>query len=381
MQGGEVGSDAAGQASASTSRGGDDQFRLLVESVTDYAIFLLDPDGIVRSWNSGAERLKGYSPAEIIGRHYATFYPPETRSAGLPGRLLAEALTSGRAVHQGWRIRKDGRRFWADVVITALFDATGTHTGFAKVTRDMTDVHLADEQREQLLEDQRQLVIRLQELDRWRQRFVSAVAHDLQTPVAAIGAFVEFLQADELSREERIDFAERLGSNARALQELIENLRAYSRIAEGRDELVPEPIALRPFVQRLVADLGPLLAERPVTLDVADLRVAADPHAFSRILRNLLGNAARHTPSTTRIQVRARADGDRAVIEVADDGRGIAPELLPRIFDRFERGRSGGTGLGLSIAQQYVEQHGGSIAVESTPGEGATFRFTLPVAG
>jgi PAS domain S-box-containing protein len=371
---------APGLAYPASTRRGEEQFRLLVESVTDYAIFLLDTDGTVRSWNSGAARLKGYTREEIVGRHYETFYPPEARDAGLPRRLLTEALATGRAVHQGWRLRKDGTRFWADVVITALHDETGAHAGFAKVTRDMTDAHLADEQREQLLEDQRRVVARLQELDQWRQRFVSAIAHDLQTPVAAIGAFVEFLRADELSRAERIEFAERLGSNARALQELIENLRAYGRIAEGRDDLVREPIALRPFVQRLVADLAPVLADRPVTIDVPELRVSADPRALSRILRNLLGNAARHTPSTTQVDVRAEQIDEAAVIEVADDGSGIPPELLPRIFDRFERGRSGGTGLGLAIAKEYVERHGGTIAVESTPGHGATFRFTLPLA-
>lgn len=362
-------------------RENDAQFRLLVESVTDYAIFLLDPDGIVRSWNSGAQRLKGYTREEIVGRHYETFYPPASRRAGLPRRLLAEATATGRAVHQGWRVRKDGTRFWADVVITALHDETGALTGFAKVTRDITDVHLADEQREQLLEDQRRVVARLEELDRWRRGFINAIAHDLQTPVAAIGAFVELLRTDELSAEEHREFTDRLGSNTRALQELIENLRAYGRLSERRDELVPEPIELRRFVQRLVADLAPVLADRPVTVDAADLWVAADPQALSRILSNLLANAARHTPSRTRVGVRTWQGDEVAVVEVSDDGSGIPADLLPHVFERFERGRTGGTGLGLSIAKQYVEQHGGTITVTSAPGEGTAFRFTLPLAG
>jgi PAS domain S-box-containing protein len=132
----------------------EERFRLLVESVVDYAIFMLDPDGRVASWNTGAERLKGYRQDEVLGQHYAIFYTPENRAANLPDRLLAGARTEGRVIDSGWRVRKDGTRFWADVVITALFEESGQLTGFAKVTRDMTDAHLADEARERRLAEQ-----------------------------------------------------------------------------------------------------------------------------------------------------------------------------------------------------------------------------------
>lgn len=360
-------------------RRSEERFRLLVESVVDYAIFMLDPNGIVQSWNTGAERLKGYREGDIVGQHYSVFYTPEAREAGLPERLLKRASEEGSVSHSGWRVRQDGSRFWADVVITALFEETGEHTGFAKVTRDMTEVHLADEAREQALAEERRAVARLEDLDKWRVEFISSMVHDLQTPVTGIAGFVELLLNPEGESEEvRREFLELIRSNARSLQELIDNLRANARLSERRVELVQQRFDLRALLTRLVADMAPLFDKRSIDCEVEDLEVTADPRALERVVRNLLSNAARHTPSGTAIHVRAHRDTHHVVVEIADEGPGISEELRSRMFERFQSGARGGTGLGLSIARRYVELHGGTISVHSTDEAGTTMRFTIP---
>lgn len=365
-------------ADASALQRSEERFRLLVETVVDYAIYILGPTGIVESWNAGAQRLKGYIADEIIGRHYSVFYPEEYRAEQLPERLLRTALTHGRAEHSGWRVRKDGTRFWADVVITALYDEDGMHTGFAKVTRDMTESHLAEEARERALEERQQTVQRLEELDRWRREFIGAIVHDLQTPIVGISGFLELMTRGEIPDDMVGDVHDRMLSNARTLQELVSNLRSYTLLSDGRVVLRPERIELDDFLGDLVADMQPILSEHGIRCDVADATLMADRQALERVLRNLLGNAARHTPEGTNIVVAARPTNGAIEITVADDGPGIPPELLDRVFDRFQRGSGGGTGLGLSIASQLVELHAGTLEVDSGPDSGTTFRFTLP---
>jgi PAS domain S-box-containing protein len=377
---GSAGSERRGALEQSEQR-----FRLLVESVVDYAIFLLDTDGTVVSWNAGAERLKGYREVEIVGQHYSVFYPEEDRDE-LPAKLLAEAEVEGRSQHTGWRIRRDGSRFWADVVITALRDPDGELTGFAKVTRDMTTAHETEQAREQAVVDQQRALERLEELERWRRDFLSSVIHDLQSPIFVIQGFIELLRADRIPEERRRELAERVLSNTRSLQDLIDNLRDYSRLNEPRVTLHREPIDLSAFLADLLADLEPMLDGRPVELVVegpegeGDLQVPADRHGLERVLRNLVVNAVRHTPSGTLIRLRAWAEDHTVAIEVEDEGEGIPEELLPRLFERFVAGSGGGTGLGLSIAKRFVELHGGDLEARSSPGEGTIFRVVLPRA-
>ncbi|MEX2504529.1 MAG: PAS domain-containing sensor histidine kinase [Egicoccus sp.] len=366
-------------ADSSALQRSEERFRLLVETVVDYAIYILGPTGIVESWNAGAQRLKGYQADEVVGRHYSLFYPDDYREQGLPEQLLRTALTHGRAEHSGWRVRKDGTRFWADVVITALYD-DGVHTGFAKVTRDMTEAHLAAEARERALEEHEQALVRLEELDRWRREFIGAVVHDLQTPITGISGFLELLTRGEISADGVDDVHDRLLSNARTMQELVSNLRSYTLLSDGRVVLRPEPVGLRTFVEELVADMSPILSGHEIRCEVHDITLLADRQALERVLRNLLGNAVRHTPEGTRVTISARPAKGAVEIAVADDGPGIPPELLERVFQRFQRGAGGGTGLGLSIARQLVELHDATLEVESEQGRGTTFRFSLPRA-
>lgn len=373
MNGGASDGDVAGELHRSEER-----FRLLVESVIDYAIFLLDTTGHVESWNSGAERLKGYTRDDIVGHHYSIFYPPEYREEQLPERLLTEALERGHVEHSGWRIRQDGTRFWANVVITALHDDAGRHRGFAKVTRDMTEMYEAELAREQALRERQHALDRLEELVRWRQDFTDWIIHDLQTPTMAITAFTQLLQDGGLSGAERAELLDRIASNAGTVQHLVDDLRAYTRLSSGQVELRAETVAVRDLVTRLLDDMAPILAEHPVDVNIDGIEVEVDPQAFERILRNLLANAARHTPAGTAIRVTGRSAGAGTVLSVADDGPGIPGHLLPRVFARFESSGRGGMGLGLTIARRYAELHGGTIDVDSAPGEGTTFHVTLP---
>lgn len=372
--------DAPAVGDANELQRSEERFRLLVETVVDYAIYILGPTGMVESWNAGAQRLKGYLADEIVGRHYSVFYPEEYRDQGLPEQLLRTALTHGRAEHSGWRVRKDGTRFWADVVITALYDEEGMHTGFAKVTRDMTEAHLAEEARERALEEREQALVRLEELDRWRRQFIGAIVHDLQTPIVGISGFLELMTRGEIPDDMVDDVHGRLLSNARTLQELVSNLRSYTLLSDGRIVLRPERIALREFLDDLVADMRPILSEHPVRCDVEDTALTADRQALERVLRNLLGNAARHTPAGTEVVISARDVNGAVEVAVTDNGPGIPADLLERVFDRFERGSGGGTGLGLSIASQLIELHAGRLDVDSDAQRGTTFRFNLPRA-
>ncbi|HSK22431.1 MAG TPA: PAS domain-containing sensor histidine kinase [Egicoccus sp.] len=358
----------------------EERFRLLVETVIDYAIYILGPTGIVESWNAGAQRLKGYLAEEIVGRHYSAFYPEDYRAQGLPETLLQTALTQGRVEHSGWRVRKDGTRFWADVVITALYDDSGLHTGFAKVTRDMTEAHLATEARERALAEHQRAIGRLEELDRWRREFIGAIIHDLQTPIIGISGFLELMTRGQIPDDMVDDVHDRLLSNARTLQELVSNLRSYTLLSDGRVVLRPERIPLRRFLDDLVADMRPVLSAHDTRCEVTDTTVLADRQGLERVLRNLLGNAARHTPEGTQVTISARPVEDAVELAVADDGPGIPAELLKRVFDRFQRGAGGGTGLGLSIASQLVALHDTTLEVDSSPHRGTTFRFSLPIA-
>lgn len=356
----------------------EERFRLLVDSVVDYAIFMLDPSGRVESWNAGAERLKGYTEDEIIGRHYSTFYTEEDRQGSLPKRLLETAQRDGRVEISGWRVRKDGTQFWANVVITALWHEDGSLAGFAKVTRDMTEQYRTREARESVLAQQEQAVERLEHLDAWRKDFIAAVAHDLRSPVSSIIGFAELVEDGHLHGEELQRVIGRILSNAYSLEALIDHLRTDAMLEAGAVTLQPEPVELRRLVANLVADMQPFLGGCEVDLDVADIEVTADPSGLERILRNLIGNAARHNTNGATITVTGAMRDGAFEMEVVDDGAGIAGEELGRVFDRLVRGGGGGSGLGLSIVKQYVELHGGEVWAASEVGEGSTFGFRIP---
>ncbi len=364
-------------------RGTADQLRLLIESVKDYAILTLDPHGYVSSWNPGAERIKGYQAEEILGQHFSRFYPPEDVARGKPQLGLQVAMSEGRFEEEGWRIRKDGSRFWANVVITALHDEHGVLRGFAKVTRDFTSRKQAEEQRE---------LQRLRDAIRARDEFLSVASHELKTPLTPLQLKLTGLLRIVENDPEAVIPGARLARDLDAarrqvnkLAVLIDELLDVSRISMGRLELQRAPMDLSALVREVVARYVPQAAQAGCRVEVeapAAVEGTWDSRRLEQVMTNLLTNALKYGAGKP-IHVRVAAEGGEAVLTVRDEGIGIAPEHQPSIFDRFVRAVSernyGGLGLGLFITHQVVEAHGGGIRVQSALGQGATFTVRLPL--
>jgi PAS domain S-box-containing protein len=362
----------------------EERFRLLVEGVEEYAIFMLDAEGRVASWNPGAQRIKGWREEEVLGQPYAIFYPPEGVAAGLPQRVLQEAAAQGRYVVEGLRVRKDGSRFWADAVLTALKDESGHLRGFAKVTRDITERKKAEAERERLVKE-------LQEAVRARDEFLSVAAHELRTPLTPLHLKVQGLMREaEASQGSHLPTTRVLQSlsvaeaQVRRLKGLVNNLLDVARLSQGRLPLTLEEVDLCEVVRDVTTVLAPDVQRTGSPLHVtADGAVVGtwDRLRLEQVLTNLLTNAMRYGAGRP-IEVEVEARSDCARLVVRDFGIGIQPEALARIFGKFERAVSerhyGGLGLGLFITRQIVEALGGTIRAESIPGKGATFTVALP---
>ncbi len=338
-------------------RRSEERLRLLVEQVRDYAIIALSPEGVVESWNFGAERLKGYTHHQAIGMHFSEFYPPEDRQKALPQRLLKEALAAGSVEHTGWRVRADGTRFWADVFITAIYGGDGTHTGFAKVTRDLTARRRFDEA---------------------RQQFFATFAHDFKTPLVAISGYAEMLTMVE--GDERDTFVAKIISNAQRVTKMTDELVEHAHLhAEDREPIV-EWLDVRALAKETVAILQPGLNRDRVRIEAPHLQFAGDRNAMLRVMDNLLSNALKY--SSEPVVIDAAVDGESIAITVADSGRGISAEDLPHIFEEFERGElarnDGGSGLGLTSVRTLINRLGGQIALTSEVGVGTTAVVRMP---
>jgi len=351
-------------------RQSEERFRLMVEAVRDYAIFLLDPEGHVATWNIGAERLKGYKAEEIIGKHFSIFYPEEARKREHPAYELRRAKAEGRYEEEGWRVRKDGSQFWANVLITAIFDQEGRHKGFTKVTRDFTEAKRLREA---------QLAIQL------RDEFLATAGHELRTPLSAM-----LMQVQGLARSARVvdpRLKERLEKAATAgvrLEKLISQILDVSRINAGRLALDRESLHLDAVVREVIDRFADLAAESqcPVVFRLEPVEGTWDRIRLEQVITNLVGNAIKYGKGKP-VELETVRDGSNAILRVIDHGIGIDADDQKKIFERFERARGtreyGGFGLGLWISRSIVEAMGGQIAVESIPRKGSTFTVTLPL--
>lgn len=357
-------------------------FQLLVSSVREYAIFMLDPDGNVATWNSGAERIKGYAPEEIIGRHFSTFYGEEDVRRGKPQRELEIAREQGSIEDEGWRVRKDGSRFWANVVITAVRGSHGELHGFAKVTRDLTERKQGEEMRRALL------VAR--DANRAKDEFLMTLSHELRTPMTSILGWARLLPGMPAGDPLIADAIASITRNAELQARLIDDILEVSRIVSGKLRLRPETVEVGRLIRNAVEAVVPTAAAKQITLTTSIApelgAIVADPTRIQQVVWNLLANAMKFTPKRGAVEVSARRVESRVQITVTDNGEGIDPRFLPQIFEPFRQAESvqtrvhGGLGLGLSIVRYIVEAHGGTVAAESEgAGKGATFTVTLPV--
>ena len=363
-------------------REGEERFRLVIEGVRDYGIFALDPDGYVTSWNTGAQRIKGWHADEILGQHFSRFYPAETRSF-LPSEILARAARDGTAEDEGWRLRKDGGRFWANVVVTALRDETGILRGFAKVTRDMTDRRRAEEA---LLVAREEAVA----ASLAKSEFLSRTSHELRTPMSAILGFAQVLELDEVQMSGNQNSAvQQILKAGRHLLSLIDELLDISSIEAGGADLELSDISLHDVIHEARDLASPILRAAGLRLVLenppAGLSVRADRRRTIQVILNLLTNAAKYAREGRIVELASRPENGRVRFEIMDGGPGVDPADVPRLFTPFDRlghtkvRGTEGTGLGLALSKRLVEAMGGEIGFANrSSGKGAVFWFTLP---
>jgi hypothetical protein len=357
----------------------DSRFRLLVETVGDYAIFMLDPDGKISTWNTGAERLKGYTRAEIVGKHFSVFYPPADVAAAKCEHELEVAASVGRFEDEGWRIRKDGSQFWANVVITALRDRNGILVGFAKVTRDLTDRVRAEKERAHALA--------MQEAVRQRDDFLAIMGHELRNPLASIVTAAHLIRLrGGRANEREMGILER---QSRQMARLLDDLLDASRALRNKVNLLPKTLEIGQVLASAIELSHPLMEQRghDLGVDVPDsgLLVEVDPERMAQVFGNILNNAAKYTPEGGKIRLSAVGAENVVSVTIEDTGQGIAREMLGRVFDLFVQGEGGaerngsGLGIGLAVAKKLVHAHHGEILVQSDgPGCGSRFTVRLP---
>ena len=378
-------------------------FQLLVSAVRDYAIFMLDPNGNIATWNQGAERIKGYTPEEIIGSHFSRFYSEEDKANHKPERELEIAREKGSVEDEGWRLRKDGTRFWANVVITAVFDHNGELRGFAKVTRDISDRKEAEETRRALLE-QREARLQAeeerrraedsyrvaQEANRAKDDFLMTLSHELRTPMTAILGWSRMLPAMSPNDPMFHEAVASIAGGAQLQARLIDDILDVSRIVSGKMRLAPETIEVSRVIMNAADAVNATAQAKNITITLTlapTLGVMiADPTRIQQVIWNLLNNAVKFTPRGGKVEVSARRTASQVQVSVTDSGEGIDPRFLPHIFEPFRQAESpqtrvhGGLGLGLSIVRYIAEAHGGTVSAESEGrGKGSTFTVTLPV--
>ena len=389
-------------------------YQRLVTDVRDYAIFMLDPNGFIRTWNTGAERLKGYRPEEIIGCHFSCFYSEADIRAEKPDRELAAALAEGRVEDEGWRIRKDGSRFWANVIITAIFDENRKHIGFAKVTRDLTERRIAEEavraersDLERRVEERTAALAKanldlakayrevaranneLEKASRMKDQFLAVLSHELRTPLTSIYGWLSMLRAGKVEQENMMKALQVIERNVRAQTQLVDDLLHVSRIVTGNLKIAPKWIDPMVIVNTAVDSLRPAAMVKTINLTVeasnAEL-IFADPDRLQQVVWNLVTNAVKFTKKGGDVKVEVARVASKIQISVSDTGEGIAPEFLPYVFDRFSQAdasttrKAGGLGLGLSIVRHIVELHGGTVIAHSEGlGRGTTMIIQIPI--
>jgi len=371
-------------------RQAEERHRLIVENARDYAIFMTDSLGRVLTWNTGAERIFGYSEQEILGQDAALLFTPEDRAAGEAAKELATAVSEGRASDDRWQMRRGGERFFASGITTSLRDADGVLQGFVKVCRDLTKERKIEEQRERLFEQEKVARMEAERAMTMRDEFLAVVSHELRTPLTAILLWSKILSNGMVKPDDYPGVFETIRRSAESQQRLIEDLLDISRMMSGKLRLNVCEADLASVVRAAIETVLPMAEAKDVriehSLEAGTFNVRIDADRMQQVAWNLLSNGVKFCDKGGRVHVRIERL-DRAVrLQVQDTGRGISPDFLPHVFERFRQADAtstrshGGLGLGLAISQQLVELHGGTIRVASEGlGKGTTMTVELPV--
>ncbi|HUS30741.1 MAG TPA: PAS domain S-box protein [Kofleriaceae bacterium] len=358
----------------------EERFRFLVESVKDYAIFILDPRGYVATWNTGAERIKGYRAEEIIGQHFSKFYPPEELYKTEFELQVAEK--EGRFEDEGFRLRKDGTKFWANVLISPIRNREGTLIGFSKVTRDLTDRKAREEDRAARLA--------AEQANRTKDEFLAMLGHELRNPLAPIVTALQLIKLrGDMTAKKEYEVIERQVTH---MMHLVDDLLDVSRVTRGKIDIKRVRLDIRAPIAKAIEIASPLMEERrhqfEVNVPPHGILVDGDEARLTQVFANLLTNAAKYTDRGGSVVLTVQQSADEVSVEVRDNGQGIEPELLAKVFEPFVQGYQtpdravGGLGLGLALVRSLVGLHEGRVEAHS-PGRGKGSRFvvTLPSVG
>jgi len=368
------------KAAASDREELEQHFGFLVDHVKDYAIFLIDPEGRVKSWNKGAEQIKGYTESEIIGQPISIFYTDEDNRLGEPFQNLQRALEQGRYESVGLRKRKDGTIFYADVVFTPIYDDKNTLKGFAKITRDITDQKKAEE-------DMISTLRREKELNELKSRFVTIASHEFKTPLSVILSSVSLIEKypDAEQQDKRLRHIYRIKANVNNLKQILNDFLSLEKLEGGIVQNRPTETDLVHLTREAIQDMENFLKEdQHIQLHTEGTPriIPVDIQLLRNILNNLLSNAIKYSPGIASVECTLSYQPTTVDIQVRDRGIGIPSEEQQHLFERFFRATNSigisGTGLGLSIVKKYLDLMGGQIRLTSIPGEGSVFAVTLP---
>lgn len=377
--------------SEETLRQSEERFRLLVEQVVDYAIFMLDVKGRIISWNEGARRIKGYEAGEIIGKYFSIFYPEEDIISGKPSFELKEAIRTGKYEEEGWRLRKDGTQFWANVIITAVYDAKKHLIGFSKVTRDLTERMEAEKELKTSYDRYKKLAKELKTandellyLNEELGQFTSIVSHDLQEPIRTIRSFLQLIneKLDEEKSEELKIYINKSMSAANRMRELILNLLHYSHVS--KKDFVCAKVDVNEIINQGLQNLKSSIETTGalITVDNKVDSLFGDQMQLVQVMQNLLSNSLKFTVERPQITIKCWKENGNVRFSVTDNGIGIAEEDVDKVFEIFRRldtkNEYSGTGIGLAICKKIADRHNGRIWLESVPGKGTTFHLVLP---
>ncbi|MDF2438635.1 MAG: sensor histidine kinase [Bacteroidota bacterium] len=373
----------------------EERYHQMIAEVQDYAIILLSPEGLIENWNIGAEKIKGYKASEVVGKKFEVFYTPEDRAVNMPYRLLEEARTTGRAAQEGWRVRKDGTRFWGSITITALHDKNGDVIGFSKVTRDLTQQKIAEDK---VIAYNAELEMQNSELE----QFAYVASHDLQEPLRKIQTFAELIQENYSDEEYVKRYFAKLEASAQRMAELVRSLLDYSRLAKDKEKgsrkVEQVDVDLNTIVEEVKQDFELLIEEKKAIIISNSLPVVkGNKMQIGQLISNLISNSLKFSKENPIIRVSSSIVNLSQIpdapenlmasryyqIIFEDNGIGFEQQYDKIIFSLFQRlhGKQhfAGTGIGLALCKKIVDNHHGHISAVSAPGKGATFNVYLPI--